>query len=105
MMMKLGIMKMSETNLAEKAENFDVMDDVKVSTVMNETEVQKTVALNVNDNNIPEGPQTPPKGDNATLENVVSKENVNGDVSNVTPLTFAEVAKAIFTRSPKKATS
>ena len=38
--------------------------------------------------------ETPPQGENAAPENVVSKETANGDVSNVTPLTFAEVAKA-----------
>lgn len=51
MMMKLGIMKMSETNLAEEAENFDVTAEVKASTVMSETEVQETVTSNVNNNN------------------------------------------------------
>ena len=79
---------MTENNLAEKPENYDITAEVKASAVMTETEVQETVTLNVNDSNIQEGPQTPPKG------KVEDKETANGDVSNVTPLTFAEVAKA-----------
>ena len=83
---------MAKENLAEKPENYDITAEVKASAVMTETEVQETVDSNANDNM--EGPQTPPKGDNAALENVVSKENVNGDVLSAKPLTFAEVAKA-----------
>ena len=85
---------MVENNLAMEPENYDVTAEVKASVVMSETKVKETVTLNVNDSNIQEGPQTPPKGDNAALENVVSKENVNGDVLSAKPLTFAEVAKA-----------
>ena len=85
---------MIENNLAMEPENYDVTAEVKASVVMSETKVKETVDSNVNDNNIQEGPQTPPKGDNAASENVVSKENVNGDVLSAKPLTFAEVAKA-----------
>ena len=41
---------MTENNLAEMPENYDMADDIKASTVMTEPEVQATVASNVNDN-------------------------------------------------------
>ena len=41
---------MAKENLAEMPENYDMMDEVKASAVMNETEEQKIVASNVNDN-------------------------------------------------------
>lgn len=41
---------MAKENLAEMPENYDMMDEVKASTVMTEPEVQATVASNVNDN-------------------------------------------------------
>lgn len=49
-------------NLETKVEHFDMTDEVKVSTVMNETEVQNISASNINDNNV-EGDCPPPKGE------------------------------------------
>lgn len=46
-------------------ENYDMADDVKASTFMTETEVQATVASNVNDNREGDFPP-PPKGGAAT---------------------------------------
>lgn len=47
---------MAKENLAEMPENYDMMDEVKASAVMNETEEQKIVASNVNDNQEGENP-------------------------------------------------
>lgn len=68
---------MLKNNLAEKPENYDMADDVKASTFMTETEVQATVASNVNDNREGDFP-LPPKGGAATKaveENTVNKDD------------------------------
>lgn len=81
---------MKKVNLAEKAENINMTDEVKASTVMTKTEVQKTVASNVNDNNIPEGPQTPPKGDTTDV-NAEAVTNPHQKPEDIKSLTFKDI--------------
>ena len=71
---------MLKNNLAEKHENYDMADDVKASTFMTETEVQATVASNVNDNREGVFP-LPPKGGAATK---AVEENTGSSLSNLT---------------------
>ncbi len=69
---------MTETNLAEMPENYNMTDEVKTSAVMTEPEVQATVASNVNDNQ--EGDFFPsPKGGAATkaVEENTANENAS----------------------------
>ncbi len=79
---------MCKNNLAEKAENFNMTDDVIASTVMTETEVQETVASNINDNM--EGPKTPPKGGSTDVdaEDVADSQPKAEDTK---PLTFEDI--------------
>lgn len=72
-------------------ENYDMADDVKASTFMTETEVQATVASNVNDNREGDFPP-PPKGGAATKaveENTVNKDDP--DISR--PLSIEDIIK------------
>lgn len=79
---------MISKNLAEKPQNYDLTDEVKASTVMTETEVQETVASNINDNM--EGPQTPPKGGSTDVdaEDVADSQLKDGETK---PLTFEDI--------------
>ena len=82
---------MLKNNLAEMPENYDMADDVKASTFMTETEVQATVASNVNDNREGDFPP-PPKGGAATKaveENTVNKDDP--DISR--PLSIEDIIK------------
>lgn len=91
MIIFLGNEKMLKNNLAEMPENYDMADDVKASTFMTETEVQATVASNVNDNREGDFPP-PPKGGAATKaveENTVNKDDP--DISR--PLSIEDIIK------------
>lgn len=82
---------MAKENLAEMPENYDMADDVKASTFMTETEVQATVASNVNNNREGDFP-LPPKGGAATKaveENTVNKDDP--DISR--PLSIEDIIK------------
>lgn len=71
---------MAKENLAEMPENYDMMDEVKASAVMNETEEQKIVASNVNDNQEGENPPSP-KGGAATK--AVEENTVNENARDI----------------------
>lgn len=51
-----------QNNCALNTKHFDMTEEVKASTFMNETEVQNVVTSNINDNNV-EGDCPPPKGE------------------------------------------
>ena len=88
---------MAKENLAEMPENYDMMDEVKASAVMNETEEQKIVASNVNDNQEGENPPSP-KGGAATKaveENTVN-ENARDISHNGRKTLIASIAKNII---------
>lgn len=79
---------MAKENLAEMPENYDMMDEVKASAVMNETEEQKIVASNVNDNQEGENPPSP-KGGAATK--AVEENTVNENARDISqPLTVED---------------
>lgn len=80
-------------NLETKVEHFDMTDEVKVSTVMNETEVQNISASNINDNNV-EGDCPPPKGENTSLidEEMTTADN-NAASSFSSSLTINDIIK------------
>ena len=83
---------MAKENLAEMPENYDMMDEVKASAVMNETEEQKIVASNVNDNQEGENPPSP-KGGAATK--AVEENTVNENARDISqPLTVEDIVKS-----------
>lgn len=80
-------------NLDSKVEHFDMMDEVKASTIMNETEVQNIVTSNINDN-IVEGDCPPPKGENTSLtgdENKTANNNITSNLQQ--PLAINDIIK------------
>lgn len=91
---------MSETNLAEMPENYDVTAEVKASAVMTETEVQETVTSNVNNNN-KEGDCPPPKGASTDVEAENKTETWQQKSEDVKSLAFEDVINS-YTFSPEQ---